>query len=145
MKPVVLLAAMAATAIAAPTFATSALAEAPAALARQHIDAVAAGDVAKITRQYNSGAWLNWVGGPLNGTYIGPQQIAEVWGKFAKSQAPLKATVGDMKESANPSGSTVTANVTFVGKASIKVRYVMLYRGDQLMDEIWQIDPKLPD
>jgi hypothetical protein len=34
--------------------------------------------------------------------------------------------------------------VTFTGKNVVKVRYVMLYRGGQLIDEIWQIDPKLP-
>jgi hypothetical protein len=119
-------------------------AEAPSALARQHLEAIGGGEVAKITSQYTADSWLNWVGGPLDGTYVGPQRLAEVWGKFAKSQAPLKVTVGDMKESSNPAGTTVTANVVFAGKTTIKVRYVLLYRGDHLVDEIWQIDPKLP-
>lgn len=122
--------------------ASPALAASPADLARQHIDAVAAGDVAKITSQYTAQSWLNWVGGPLNGTYIGSSQIAGVWNKFAK-QAPLKAAIHDMKESGNPAGTTVTADVVFQGKATIKVRYVMLFRDDKLIDEIWQIDPKL--
>ena len=69
MKQPLTLAALAFTAIALP-----ALAETPANLARQHLDAVAAGDVAKITAQYNAATTLHWVGGPLNGTFIGPQQ-----------------------------------------------------------------------
>ena len=120
----------------------TAQAAAPADMARLHIDAVAGGDVAKITSQYGAATSLNWVGGPLNGTYVGPQQLAAVWGKFAKANSPLKATIGDIKQSGNPAGTTVTADVSFAGKSTIKVRYVMLYRGDQLIDEVWQIDPK---
>jgi hypothetical protein len=131
--------------IAAIGIGAAAHAETPANLAQQHIDAIGVGDVAKIASQYSAGAWLNWVGGPLDGTYIGPQQIAEVWGKFSKSQAPLKATVKNMAESANPAGSTITADVIFTGKATIKVRYVMLYRKGELVDETWQIDPKLAE
>ena len=45
----------------------------------------------------------------------------------------------------NPTGATITADVTFTGKMAIKVRYVMLYKKDELVDEIWQIYPKLAD
>ncbi len=139
MKYFATLAALAITGIVA-----TAHAETPVNLAHQHLDAIAAGDVAKITSQYSAGTWLSWVGGPLDGTYVGTQQISDVWRKFAKAQAPLEVTVGALRESANPAGSTVTADVTFTGKMPIKVRYVMLYRGGQLIDEIWQIDPKRP-
>ena len=125
--------------------AVPALAETPANLAKMHLEAVGAGDVAKITSQYNASSSLGWVGGPLNGTFIGPQQLAEVWGKFAKAQAPLKVTVRDMKESGNPAGTTVTADVVFTGKNTLKIRYVMLYRGDNLIDEVFQIDPKMAE
>lgn len=140
MKYLSTLAALAFMAVAVP-----ALAETPANLARQHLDAAAAGDAAKITSQYNASSALHWVGGPLNGTFIGPQQLAEVWGKFAKAQAPLKVTVRDMKESGNPAGTTVTADVVFTGKNTVKVRYVMLYRGDTLVDEVFQVDPKMAE
>jgi hypothetical protein len=125
--------------------AVPAFAETPANLAKMHLDAVGAGDVAKITSQYNASSSLAWVGGPLNGTFIGPQQLAEVWGKFAKAQAPLKVSVRDMKESGNPAGTTVTADVVFTGKNTLKIRYVMLYRGDNLVDEVFQIDPKMAE
>lgn len=38
---------------------------------------------------------------------------------------------------------TVSANVQFQGKQSIKVRYVLTYRDGMLINETWQIDPKL--
>jgi hypothetical protein len=125
--------------------ASPAMAATPADLARQHLESVAAGDVSKITSQYNASTSLHWVGGPLNGTFIGPQQLTEVWGKFAKAQAPLKVAVKDIKESGNPAGTTVTADVVFTGKNTLKIRYVMLYRADMLVDEVFQIDPKMPE
>lgn len=144
MKSSVLFASLAFLALGSAAHA-QAPASSPADLAKQHLDAIGAGDIAKITAQYNAGAWLNWVGGPLDGQYIGPVRLAEVWGKFTKSQGPLKVSVKNMAESANPAGSTITADVVFTGKTPIKVRYVMLYRKGELVDEIWQIDPKLAD
>ena len=133
------------TIVALAGLASPAFADTPANLAKMHLDAVGAGDVAKITAQYNASSSLAWVGGPLNGTFTGPQQLAEVWGKFAKAQAPLKVTVRDMKESGNPAGTTVTADVVFTGKNTLKIRYVMLFRGDNLVDEVFQIDPKMAE
>ncbi len=133
------------TATAMIAVASPAMAATPADLARQHLESVAAGDVSKITSQYNASTSLHWVGGPLNGTFIGPQQLTEVWGKFAKAQAPLKVAVKDIKESGNPAGTTVTADVVFTGKNTLKIRYVMLYRADMLVDEVFQIDPKMPE
>ena len=131
--------------LALATLAAPALAETAGNLAKLHLDAVGARDVAKITSQYNAATTLSWVGGPLNGTFIGPQQLVEVWSKFAKAQAPLKVTVRDLKESGNPAGTTVTADVVFVGKNTLKIRYIMLYRGDNLVDEVFQIDPKMAE
>ena len=47
----------------------------------------------------------------------------------------------NVQESGNPKGDTVTANVVFAGKTTIKVRYIMMYRDGKLVNEIWQIDP----
>ncbi len=111
--------------------------------AKAHIDAIAKGDVAAITAAYDYGSTLQWVGGPLDGVYAGGEKLGEVWTKFTKAQGPLKATVSSSLESANPKGATVISNVTFEGKAPIKVRYVMTFREDKLVNEVWQIDPKL--
>lgn len=121
----------------------AALAGQPADDARQHLQAIASGDVAKLSRDYAEQAQLNWVGGPLDGTYAGAEAIRGVWDKFTKSQGALKLTVADLQESANPKGSTVSANVLFEGKQPLKVRHVLVYRDGKLVSETWQIDPKL--
>lgn len=111
--------------------------------AQDHFKAIASGDLNKIMYDYAGNAHFEWVGGPLNGSYVGTEKIKEVWGKFTKANAPLEVTVGKIEESANPAGATVTANVEFKGKSTIKVRYVLTYRDGKLVNEIWQIDPKL--
>lgn len=110
-------------------------------MAKARIDAIAKGDVAAITSAYADGTTLQWVGGPLDGKYAGADKLKEVWTKFTTAQGEQKATVAAITESANPKGATVTANVAFAGKNTVKVRYVMVYRDGKLADEIWQVDP----
>ena len=118
-------------------------AETPADAARAHITAIAEGNVAAITAAYSPNAILEWVGGPLDGRYAAPDAIETTWTKFTKANGPLKADITQVQEAANPNGATVTADVVFHGKAAIPVRYVLTYRDGKLVDEIWQIDPKL--
>lgn len=110
--------------------------------AQAHFKAIGAGEVDKIMMAYGDGATLQWVGGPLNGMYSGADKIKEVWSKFSKN-APLEVMTSKVEESGNPAGSTVTANVMFKGKAEIKVRYVLVYRDGKVVNEVWQIDPKM--
>lgn len=116
---------------------------APADDAQRHFQAIAAGKVDDIMAAYSEKANFEWVGGPLNGTYAGKDAIRGVWTKFAKANAPLDVKVAKLEQSANPAGATVTANVEFKGKNTIKVRYVLHYRDGKLTNEVWQIDPKL--
>lgn len=111
--------------------------------AQNHFKAIAAGQVDEIMQGYAPDARFDWVGGPLNGTYVGTDRIKAVWAKFAKANAPLQVSASKVEQSANPAGETVTANVEFKGKSTIKVRYVLTYRDAKLVNEIWQIDPKL--
>ncbi len=128
----------------AAVFATqSARAESMTDAARAHIEAVASGNVDVITASYGPDAVLEWVGGPLDGRYAAPDAIKTVWTKFAKANGPLMADIDHLQEAANPKGATVTADVVFKGKAAIPVRYVLTYRDGKLVDEIWQIAPKL--
>jgi hypothetical protein len=115
----------------------------PADDARNHFQAVASGDLQIVMRGYADRAQFNWVGGPLDGTYVGADAIRGVWTKFTSAQGPLKLSVGQIEESANPKGATVSANVLFEGKAPIKVRYVLTLREGMIVSETWQIDPKL--
>ena len=55
----------------------------------------------------------------------------------------MKVTTGKVEESSNECGSTVTANVEFKDKNTIKVRYVLIYREGKLVNEVWKIDQKL--
>jgi len=111
--------------------------------ATTHFQAIASGDLGVLMRGYNDAAQFQWLGGPLDGSYAGAAAIRGVWEKFSKAQGPLTATVESLEESANPKGATVTANVLFVGKMPIKVRYVLVYRDNMIVSETWQIDPKL--
>jgi hypothetical protein len=85
----------------------------PADDANAHFKAIGAGSVNQIMEGSADSATLQWVGGPLDGAYTGSDKIREVWGKFAKGNAPLAVSVSKLEESANPKGTTVTANVEF--------------------------------
>ena len=111
--------------------------------ARIHFQAIASGDVPVVMRAYADQAQLNWVGGPLDGNYTTSDAIRATWEKFGKAVGPLKVGVTNLDESANPKGSTVSANVLFEGKSPIKVRYVLTFRDGKIVNETWQIDPKL--
>lgn len=122
---------------------SSLVSAAPSDDATAHFKAIAAGNVDQIMMGYSDNATLHWVGGPLDGAYVGNDKIRETWGKFAKANTPLEVSTAKLEESSNPKGATVTANVEFKGKATIKVRYVLVYREGKLVNEVWQIDPKL--
>lgn len=108
-----------------------------------HFKAIGDGRVEAIVGAYADKAVLHWVGGPLDGAYGNRAAIEAVWRKFTSAQGKLGVEVGDLREYANPKGVTVSANVRFVGKKAVPVRYVLTYRGDRLVNEIWQIDPRL--
>jgi ketosteroid isomerase-like protein len=55
--------------------------------ARAHLDAVAASDVEALMRDYAGDAYLEWVGGPLDGRYRGKAEIRAVWQKFIAANA----------------------------------------------------------
>lgn len=111
--------------------------------AQNHFRAIAGGQIENLVGQYADGATLEWVGGPLDGRYASKAALNEVWAKFVKAQGDLQFKVSDLRESANPKGSTVTANVIFSGKNDIKVRHVLTYRDGKIVSEVWQIDPNL--
>lgn len=111
--------------------------------ARTHFQAIASGDLPALMKGYAGSAQFQWVGGPLDGSYATPEAIRGVWTKFIGAQGPLKVSVAALEESGNPQGATVSANVLFEGKASIKVRYVLTFREGRIVNEVWQIDPKL--
>jgi len=111
--------------------------------ASAHFNAIGTGEIAAVTADYTDKTVFLWIGGPLDGDYHGKDAITDVWKKFTKAQGPLEVQVSNIAENANPKGSTVTADVRFKGKNTVPVRYVLTYRGEKLVAETWQIDPKL--
>ena len=111
--------------------------------AQARFNAIASGDVNSVLTQYQDSATLQWLGGPLDGTYIGKEKLSMVWNKFSKAQGPMKVKIQNLVEHANPKGSTVTADVFFAGKKTVPVHYVLSYRDGKLVNEIWQVSPSL--
>ncbi|MFG1421309.1 nuclear transport factor 2 family protein [Roseixanthobacter liquoris] len=110
-------------------------------MAKNRIEAVAKGDLAAITSTYGDKTELHWIGGPLDGTYAGAEPLKTVWSKFVTAQGNQTAAIASLSEAANPKGATVSADVTFTGKNTVKVRYILVYRDGKLTDEIWQVNP----
>lgn len=108
-----------------------------------HLAAIAQGNVPTLMHHYADDAQLLWVGGPLDGHYSGRAAIQSLWEHFASAQGKLALTSDTPAESANPRGSTVFAKALYVGKNRIKVLHVLVFRNDQIVSEIWQVDPSL--
>lgn len=112
--------------------------------ATRHFADIAKGNVKAIMSQYAPHATLEWVGGKLNGTYEGTDAIQDMWARFAKGAGKLTMHATDFTVATAPKdGMTVTADVLFKGKATIPVRYVLVYRNRKIVDEVWQVAPNL--
>lgn len=112
---------------------------------RAHLDAVAAGDLDALMRDYADDAYMDWVGGPLDGRYRGKAAIRAVWEKFIAANAgkPRPATFGKLSAFANPKGASVQAKAEYGGALPLKVLHVLTYRDGELVTELWQIAPAL--
>lgn len=113
--------------------------------AEAHLQAVAAGDVETLMRDYTDDAHMDWVGGPLDGRYRGKVAIREVWKKFAalNGDKPRPAKFGKLVQQSNPKGATLEGAAEYGGKPAIKVWHVLVYRDGDLTTEVWQIAPAL--
>jgi hypothetical protein len=113
--------------------------------ARAHLDAVAAGDLEALMKDYAEDAYMDWVGGPLDGRYRGKAEIRAVWQKFIAVNAgkPRPANFGKLSSFANPKGATVQQRAEYGGLLPLKVLHVLTYRDGDLATEVWQIAPSL--
>ncbi len=111
--------------------------------AKAHLQAVAAGDLGALTRDYAEDAYMDWVGGPLDGRYRGKAAISEVWKKFIANNGgkPRPAKFGKLEAYGNPNGTTIEIPTEYGGDKPVKVWHVLTYRDGQLVTEIWQISP----
>ena len=70
----------------------------------------------------------------LDGRYRGKAAIREVWKKWASANdgKPRQARLGNIEQYANPKGVALQASAEYVGKTSVKVWHVLVYRDGQL-------------
>lgn len=113
--------------------------------AQAHRTAIAAGDLEAIMHDYAEDAYMDWVGGPLDGRYQGKNAIRTVWQKFIAANAgqPRPAKFGKLAAYANPKGTSVNWEAEFVGTTPVKAWHTVVYREGSLASEIWQIAPAL--
>ncbi|MDG6928211.1 MAG: hypothetical protein JRN26_02305 [Nitrososphaerota archaeon] len=85
------------------------------AAAMSHWNNIAIESVNPIASQYEPGATLKWVGGPLSGTYSGTAQITSVWNKFTSLYETVYwyTTVPPTVTQVNSSYYVVSAPVQF--------------------------------
>jgi ketosteroid isomerase-like protein len=129
-----------------PIFSNSAAAGAlDEAKAQAHLNAIAAADLDGLMRDYEDDAYMDWVGGTLDGRYQGRAAIQAVWQKFIAANAgkPRAAKFGKLEAYANPKGATITASAEYIGATQVKVWHALVYRDGSLATEIWQIAPAL--
>lgn len=113
---------------------------------KAHLNAVAAGDLEALMKDYAEDAYMDWVGGPLDGRYRGKAAIAAVWQKFiaANNGKPRTARFAPLESYANPKGTSVEAKAEYSTPAApVKVWHVLTYRDGELTTELWQIAPNL--
>jgi hypothetical protein len=113
--------------------------------ARAHLDAVAAGDLEALMKDYADDAYMEWVGGPLDGRYHGKAAIRAVWQKFIAANAgkPRPVNFGKLTSFANAKGASVQQRADYGGQVPVKVWHVLTYREGDLTTEVWQIAPAL--
>jgi hypothetical protein len=110
---------------------------------RAHLEAVAAGDLEGLMQDYADDAYLEWVGGPLDGRYRGREAIRSVWQKFIAINAgkPRPANFGKLSAFSNPKGTSLQSRGEYGGAVPVKVWHVLTYRDGDLTTEVWQIAP----
>lgn len=113
--------------------------------AQAHLNAVSAGDLDALMRDYEDDAYMDWIGGPLDGRYRGKAAIKAVWQKFiaANNASPRPAKFSKLEAHANPKGATVHASAEYGGTTPVKVWHALTYRDGTLTTEIWQIAPAI--
>lgn len=113
--------------------------------AQAHLQAVAAGDLDALMRDYAPDAYMDWVGGPLDGRYRGQAAIRAVWQKFIALNAgqPRPARFSQSEAHTNPKGATIETEAEYGGTPPVKVWHALTYRDGELTTEIWQIAPAI--
>jgi ketosteroid isomerase-like protein len=113
--------------------------------AKAHLQAIAAGDIDTVMRDYEADAYMDWIGGPLDGRYRSKAEIKAVWQKFFAANAgqPRPVRLSPLEANANAKGATIHAAAEYGGTTPVKVWHALSYRDGSLTTEIWQIAPSI--
>lgn len=113
--------------------------------AKAHLQAAADGNLDALMRDYADDAYMDWIGGALDGRYRGKAAISEVWKKFIANNGgkprPLKFSKPNAYANAN--GTSVEMAAEYGGERPVKVWQVMTYRDGSLVTEIWHVAPAI--
>ena len=110
---------------------------------KAHLEAIAAGNLDLLMQDYAEDAYMDWVGGPLDGRYRGKAAIRAVWQNFIDINPgkPRPAKFGELESYSHPQGTSVAGTAEYGGNKPVKVRHVLVYRDGILTTEIWQVIP----
>jgi hypothetical protein len=110
-----------------------------------HLKAIAAGNVDALMIDYADDAYVDWIGGPLDGRYRGKVEIRAMWTKFvaANDGQPRPARLGKLSVYTNPKGASLATEAEYGGKTPVKAWHALVYRDGALTTEIWQIAPAI--
>jgi ketosteroid isomerase-like protein len=113
--------------------------------ARMHLNAIADGDIEVLMRDYADDAYMDWVGGPLDGRYTGKPAIRALWEKFitGNNGKPRPVKVGEFEDYAHPAGVSIVAEAEYGGMKPVKVWHLFVYRDGVLTTEVWQVAPSM--
>ncbi|PKM46414.1 MAG: hypothetical protein CVV05_01680 [Gammaproteobacteria bacterium HGW-Gammaproteobacteria-1] len=113
--------------------------------AKTHLNAIADSDLEVLMRDYADDAYMDWVGGPLDGRYTGKAAIRALWEKFiaANDGKPRPVKVGEFEDYANSTGVSIVAEAEYGGMKPVKVWHLFVYRDGVLTTEIWQVAPSM--
>ncbi len=108
-------------------------------LAQDHWAAIAKNDLGVTNMDYVGDAVLEWVNGPLRGTYEGQPAIAGAWVRFFSAQGPLMVDICDLQIMEEDGKQIVRARAVFTGKGKVPVDHTLVYDGGRLVSETWKI------
>jgi hypothetical protein len=111
--------------------------------AKAHLAAIAAGKIDAVMQDYADDAYMDWVGGALEGRYRGKAAIRAVWEKFfaANRGKPRPMKSGEVESYSSPSGTSLDVTVEYGGAVPVTAWQVFVYRDGDLTTEIWQNVP----
>ncbi|MBO8174009.1 MAG: pyrolysin [Thermococcus sp.] len=112
----------------------------------KHWQALENNNLTALMQQNAENSTLYWVGEPLNGTYNGVSDIEATWNKFLAGNNVTNVEIYNITLARSGEGMTGIRAIVIVtteeGK-QIPLRYEIYFKGDEIIEEWWTIDPSV--